>query len=288
MLLTTCWVMSMRSAQDTMAYVDNYIALGLRVIPVQAEKKVPSGPWGHGEWTYKRLQDYVRAHPDCNIAVLTGDRLFVIDIDRHDKDGRAHDGRAHIRKFEREHGRLNLTVASLTPGGGLHFWYYWPDGIDFPHNAVNSDVGVDVRGTGGYVLVPPSQIGGIPYRFADGRAPGEVDIATANDHVVELVRGLTRRPAATPSEGLPRVVREGGRNDACYRYACHIRARGGSPEDVFIKAWLYNAILCSPPLKATEVSHIVASALKHKPGRDLLAETAGLPDVGLPRMGGDS
>ena len=87
MLLTTCWVMSMRSAQDTMAYVDNYIALGLRVIPVQAEKKVPSGPWGHGEWTYKRLQDYVRAHPDCNIAVLTGDRLFVIDIDRHDKDG---------------------------------------------------------------------------------------------------------------------------------------------------------------------------------------------------------
>lgn len=278
----------MPSAQDTLALVGIFLTLGCYAFPVLAGGKRPAGPWANGEWPYERLKGYIEAHPDCNIAVRTGswsDRLVVIDVDAHGVDGRA-----FMRRFERAHGRLPVTVTTLTPSGGVHLWYFWPEGLELPRNSVNAGLGVDIRGEGGYVLVPPSQIDGRPYRFADGRDPESVEVATANELVVELVneiRGSERRPALN-SDRLPQVVREGGRNDACYRYACHVRSRGGTPEDVAVLTTAYNSILCQPPLDGTEIGRVVDSALKHDAGPDLLAQTAGLPDVGAPRIGGDA
>lgn len=284
---TACGVTPMPSAQDTLALVDIFLKLGCYVIPVQAGGKRPAGPWANGEWPYERLKRYIEAHPDCNIAVRTGswsDRLVVIDVDAHGVDGRV-----FMRNFERAHGRLPVTVTTITPSGGIHLWFAWPEGLELPRNAINAGLGVDIRGEGGYALVPPSQVDGTPYRFADGRDPESVGVATANELVVKLVdelRGGGRRQAAHP-DGLPQVVREGGRNEACYRYACHVRARGGTPEDVAVLTTAYNSILCQPPLDGTEIGRVVASALTHDAGPDLLAQTAGLPDVGAPRIGGD-
>lgn len=278
----------MPSAQDTLALVGIFLKLGCYVIPVLAGGKLPAGPWANGEWPYERLTAYIESHPDCNIAVRTGswsDRLVVIDVDAHGVDGRA-----FMRRFESTHGRLPVTVTILTPSGGIHLWFIWPEGLELPRNAVNARLGVDLRGEGGYVLAPPSRVGNRPYRFADGRGPESVEVATANELVVELVNeiGGGSRRQAVPSDRLPQVVREGGRNDACYRYACHVRARGGTPEDVAVLTTAYNAIFCKPQLDGAEIGRVVASALTHDAGPDLLAQTAGLPDVGAPQIGGDA
>lgn len=278
----------MPSAQDILALVGIFLTLGCYAFPVLAGGKRPAGPWANGEWPYERLKAYIESHPNSNIAVRTGswsDRLVVIDVDAHGVDGRV-----FMRNFERTHGRLPVTVTILTPSGGIHLWFIWPEGLELPRNSVNAGLGVDIRGEGGYALIPPSQVDGTPYRFADGRGPESVEVATANELVVELVNeisGGSRRQAA-PSDCLPQVVREGGRNDACYRYACHVRARGGTPEDVAVLTTAYNAILCKPQLDGAEIGRVVASALKHDAGPDLLAQTAGLPDVGAPQIGGDT
>lgn len=284
---TACGVTPMPSAQDILALVGIFLMLGCYIIPVQAGGKRPAGPWANGEWPCERLKAYIESHPNCNIAVRTGswsDRLVVIDVDAHGVDGRL-----FMRRFERTHGRLPVTVTILTPSGGIHLWFIWPEGLELPRNSVNAGFGVDIRGEGGYALVPPSQVDGTPYRFADGRGPESVEVATANELVVELVNeigGGSRRQAA-PSDRLPQVVREGGRNDACYRYACHVRSRGGTPEDVTLLTVLFNYVLCKPQLDGAEIGRVIASALKHDAGPDLLAQTAGLPDVGAPRIGGD-
>lgn len=277
----------MPSAQDTLALTSIFLMLGLYVIPVLAGGKRPAGLWANGEWPYERLKAYIEAHPGCNIAVRTGawsGRLVVLDVDRHGVDGRA-----FMRRFERGHGRLPDTVTIITPSGGIHLWFIWPEGLELPRNAANADLGVDVRGEGGYVLVPPSQVGGKPYRFVDGRDPESIEVATANALVMELVKEISggSRRQANSLDGLPQVVREGGRNDACYRYACHVRARGGTPEDVAVMTAAFNSVLCSPPLDGAEVGRVVANALAHDAGPDLLAMTAGLPEVGAPRIGGD-
>lgn len=191
----------MPSAQDTLALVGIFLKLGCYVIPVLAGGKLPAGPWANGEWPYERLTAYIESHPDCNIAVRTGswsDRLVVIDVDTHGVDGRV-----FMRRFESTHGRLPVTVTILTPSGGIHLWFAWPDGLELPRNAVNARLGVDLRGEGGYVLAPPSRVGNRPYRFADERGPESVEVATANELVVELVdlcqdfgHGIERNHAA--------------------------------------------------------------------------------------------
>ena len=285
---TACGVTPMPSAQDILALVGIFLMLGCYAIPVQAGGKRPAGPWANGEWPYERLKAYIESHPGCNIAVRTGswsDRLVVIDV-----DAPGGGGRLVMRRVERTPGRRPGTVTSLPPSGGSHLRFIWPEGLELPRNSVNAGLGVDIRGEGGYVLVPPSQVDGKPYRFADGRGPESVEVATANELVVELVNeigGGSRRQAAHP-DGLPQVVREGGRNDACYRYACHVRARGGTPEDVTLLTVLFNSILCKPQLDGAEIGRVVASALPPAAGPDLLAQPAGLPDVGAPRIGGDA
>ncbi|MGP3924580.1 bifunctional DNA primase/polymerase [Streptomyces sp. 8N616] len=111
----------------------------------------------------------------------------LIGLDLDVKNGT--DSLAALRRLAGEHGFiLPPTVTVLTPSGGRHLWLTGPPGRPVPNSAGRLAPGIDVRGTGGYLVGPGSySIRGV-YRLA----PGPTEPAPAP---APLVRLLTPPPA---------------------------------------------------------------------------------------------
>lgn len=270
------------SSADALGLLRTYGSLGLAPVAIVAGGKAPATRWrGDDEPDLESVGDLLRDDPSLNLGIITGRAsggLLVIDVDRHGADGAA-----FMREFEAEHGRLPATLAVDTPSGGIHLYFRWRRG-ETPRNSVNAEIGVDVRGEGGLVVAPPSVIAGVGrYCFHAGRGPGEVVIADADDRVEALVAAASAGGGRLRRAGGAGPVARGGRNAAVFRYACHVRARGGSDEDVLLAALTFNSTLCRPPLPESEVLTAARNASRYEPGEDLGALAA---RVGVPRGGG--
>lgn len=125
-----------------------YAAQGVDIFPVRPRDKVPMPGLRWREEATTRpgnIAAWWRRWPDANIGMPTGLRWDVIDID----------GSAGYQSFGllREQGRIPARLGrSTTPRGGMHV-YIAPTGDG---NAAGFQPGLDYRGLGGYVLLPPS------------------------------------------------------------------------------------------------------------------------------------
>ena len=61
-----------------------------------------------------------------------------------------------LRELEQQHGPLPATVECLTGGGGRHLYFKHP-GCAIRNSAGKLGSHLDIRGDGGYVIVPPSR-----------------------------------------------------------------------------------------------------------------------------------
>lgn len=131
--------------------------------------------------------------PDANIGIATGSvsSVWVLDLDSREDE-------AWLREQEIEHGEnVPPTVAAIT-ARGRHLYFRYPLGVDI-RNAQDRDDMPDVRGNGGYVLVPPSvHPSGRVYAWSVDSA-GE--FAVAPDWLVEIV---TNRGASSNGEPIAR------------------------------------------------------------------------------------
>src|SRR5690606_3287643 len=134
---------------------------------------------------YVAIEAWHKHWPDSNWAVATGaaSGFFVIDVDAQ------HGGYDSIRELI-----LRPTLEVLTGGGGLHYYYEMPaDGAPV-RNRANWLPGVDVRGDGGYVVLPGSvHAAGARYTWRDRYAP----IADAPESIVESIRTGSTSDAET-------------------------------------------------------------------------------------------
>lgn len=108
-----------------------------------------------------QIRQWWGKYPKALIGVPTGARigLFVIDLDP--RDGECID-EVRARLIEAV-GPLPETPISVTQSGGWHLWFKNPPDGDLPKNNAARIPGVDWRGEGGYVIVPPSTM-------SDGKA----------------------------------------------------------------------------------------------------------------------
>lgn len=87
------------------------------------------------------------AWPDANIGIACG-RCFVVDCD----------GDAGITAWDELQAAHTPapTVNAQTGGGGRHFYFRVPDALHLTNRKGSLPACIDVRGSGGYVLAPPS------------------------------------------------------------------------------------------------------------------------------------
>lgn len=136
-----------------------YAALGIPVFPCN-EDKSPLTPHGFKDATTNPefLRRWWAKWPDAMIAMPTGPAsgIHVIDIDR--KNGR--DGFAALPNWD-----CCSPVIVRTPSGA-HLWFSSNETIPNTTSAIAA--GVDTRGAGGYVIVPPSHNRMGVYSFEKG------------------------------------------------------------------------------------------------------------------------
>jgi KaiC/GvpD/RAD55 family RecA-like ATPase len=205
------------------------------------------------------LRQWFEAYPQANLAWVTGHGFFVLDIDPR------HGGDDTLAAYEEKHGKLPPTREVLTGGGGRHLYFLVADGVTVRNGANVLGPGVDVRGEGGYVLVPPSShVSGRTYEWEamtvdEGRRP-----AIAEPSLIEALRfpRLVTAPAAVdPAAKIP----EGTRNDTLARLAGTLRRRGLSADAIAAALKVENAKRCDPPLPDREVDAIARSVGRYRP-----------------------
>ena len=132
-----------------------YARRGIPVFPCEPGGKAPLTYNGFWDATTdsRRLEIWWRrCWPDANVGVPTGERsgLLVLDVDP--RDG----GLESLAELERTGGLLPETARARTGGGGMHVFFGYPAGEEVRSNTGRLGPGLDVRGEGGYVVVPPS------------------------------------------------------------------------------------------------------------------------------------
>ena len=100
---------------------------------------------------------------DAMIGMPTGPASGVDVLDLDFDDGKGKNGLAEVPDWQ---DRSPIIVR--TPRGGAHLWFKSDGTIRNTTDTIA--LGVDTRGAGGYVIVPPSKNGAAAYRFEKRRA----------------------------------------------------------------------------------------------------------------------
>ncbi|MFE9003240.1 bifunctional DNA primase/polymerase [Streptomyces sp. NPDC007875] len=197
-------------------------------------------------------------------------RLIGLDLDRHG----ASDGVAELNRLATEHGfTIPRTLTVCTPSNGFHLWLTAPEGVTVPNSAGRVGPGIDVRGTGGYLVGPGSV--GTTGEYVLHPKLGEVDVQPVPEALLRLmlpapVAPVRRRTAPllrtrdAALDGLVRVVigaQEGERNSKLYWASCKVWAHvaDGHMDAATAERALVDAAV-SRGLAERDASRTVASA----------------------------
>jgi hypothetical protein len=236
---------------------------GFAVFPCIPRGKTPATKHGFKDATRdpKVIETWWRVLPGHNIGVATGEPsgVFVIDVDT-----KKADGEKELRQLEAQLGELPATVESITPGGGRHIFFRHP-GWPVKCSQGEFAAGIDLRGDGGYVIVPPSvHPTGRRYFWSVDAADA---FASAPQWVLDRVKATTAvAPTANspaPADEWRRLVAdgvdEGQRNRSVARLAGHLLRRYVDPIVTLDLLIAWDRSRCRPPLGERNVTYIVNS-----------------------------
>jgi hypothetical protein len=243
------------------AYVVGYAQRGLPIFPCQQRGKEPACSRGALDATpnLDRIHAWWGSCNDLNIGLACGDRsgLFVLDID-------GAEGEATVRILEQIHGPWPPTREAITGRDGGRHAYFKLGKHEVRNSAGKLGAGIDIRGTGGYVLLPPSiHPSGRPYSWSVDSAD---HIALAPDWLHAII-GDHKSSQGKPLEHWHRVltgeISTGSRNSTLASM-CGKLLHSGLNDVVLLLDVMscINHARCNPPLDCREVDNIVASVVR--------------------------
>lgn len=240
------------AASTMLAAALDYAGHGWRVFPTA--EKIPRTPRGCLDATTDPgvIGEWWSRWPSADVAVATGGGLIVLDVD-------GEPGADTLHELERVHEELPATVCAITGGGGAHYCFKSTAAVRC--SAGKLGTGLDVRGDGGYVIVPPSSHkSGRRYEWCN--PPDEVEVAP----MPAWLLGLLTEPRAAAARPVSewRALAAGGaelgrRNDSCAKLAGHLLARQVDPHVVLELVVGWDQTRNRPPLGRYEVQRTVAS-----------------------------
>ena len=213
--------------------------------------KTPRVRWSHYQNTQPsedEITEWHRQFPNANWAAITGITFAVVDAD-------SQEAIDWIKS-----GAITRTpLIQNTPRGGAHFFYSVSDAQIVVRNSVGMNK-LDVRGEGGYVMVPPSFGYSLNCEQAyDVRGMDDLPSLNPEDftQIHTFNNGGEREP--TLREKLTEEPKaEGSRNDTLARLVGKWIREGWGMREILIKAQDWNQT-CVPPLDIVECSKTVMS-----------------------------
>lgn len=222
---------------------------------------------------------------NLNLAVATGRKgknekyLVVIDIDDEKSTFYEKILKANVKTFYYKTG-----------GGGHHFWFWSRNPVKNSVSLIQNKV--DIRGTGGYVIVPPSKhISGNKYELMESETmeisnlPEEFETLlnvkknheiSKNGHEAKTVKkhevsdllklwgnySVTQIRSMLVSNNL--LIPEGTRNYTIFRLLCSDRARGADRRELVRNSQIYRKYCENfPTIDQEELMKIVDSVMKY-------------------------
>ena len=230
----------------------DYAARGWSVFPCRPGGKEPLTRRGHLDASTdpRQITAWFNRFPNANVAVVTGERsgLLVLDVDHP----------AALDALEAERGKLPATRTHATGNGGMHCLYRYPAGEKIRNSAGKLAERLDVRGEGGYIIVPPSSTTR-PYELLD-----QLTLADAPAWLIEALRqpqraasGAARR-ITTAVSTLDGPIPAGTRDHTLTSIAGRLHD-GRTLEELTEELLEVNANRCSPPLPDAQVEKIARS-----------------------------
>lgn len=247
-----------------------YARLGYAIFPCRPGDKAPATPHGCKDATTDegQITAWLGNQPEANIGLAT-DGLLVVDVD----------GAENPWLADQPDRQRNLDAApvSLTPGGGRHHLFRQPSGRTWGNSSGRLAPKVDTRGNGGYIVVPPSVVGGKAYRWANGtgldRPPGELlepppwladalDSGRADTRTPALpqVDDIDQRASAYLAAMPPAISGQGGHNAAYAAATAMVHGFGLAPDRALALLLAHYNPRCQPPWSEKELRHKVEEA----------------------------
>ncbi len=204
--------------------------------------------------------------PNANIGMPTGKVNNVAVIDG--------DGDIGLTTLEKR-GYSPQAPRVRTGSGGLHVYTAYPDDMDIPSKVKEYAPGIDTRGKGGYVLLPPSNhISGSGYSW-ERELNGHVPDAPAWLRE-EILKGAEKSKAGK-SEGAAHreTIPQGKRDDALTSAGGSMRRYGFSEDAIRAGLMVLNQERCNPPLADAQVAKIAKSVARYEPSASIAGDGAG-------------
>ena len=231
----------------------------------------------------QEVRSWAKSWPNANVGGPTGPLLGVgLDIDPR------HGGDTAFYAYLQEHGTtIPDTWMSLTGGGGLHHIFAWPQGQDVRNSGEGGLLtGVDVRGDGGYLVLPPSvHVSGGGYAWEVSSHPRDIERAECPGWLLALIASKQAgERTASPGTIISGPVPRGARNAHLTSLAGVLRRRGCDEAVILAALHAENDARCEPPLPGREVENIARSVSRYAPGvQQNLSETRRLYRLPWPR-----
>jgi hypothetical protein len=202
-------------------------ASGWPVFPCRPDAKEPLTRHGFQDATTEAriISMWWAMWPNANVAVPTGaTTMDVLDVDN---KGPGENGWSALRRVRDAGLATGAHRLIRTPRGGLHL-YFRPSGN---RNGSLPKHYLDLRGDGGYVLVPPSIVNGRPYELLEDRP--DADGVLMWEDIRRLLNPPPRPTAARMATGdLATLARwlsdvtEGSRNNSLFWACCRAVEQG--------------------------------------------------------------
>lgn len=241
---------------------------GFKVFPCVPGAKNPIVAHGFKDATTDEatIATWWAGTPNANVGVAT-EGIYVIDIDPME-DGTPNYWMNTLTVEQVD--ELSRAPQTITPRNGVHLWFRQPDGVEL-RNTGRGEIAprVDTRGTGGYVLVPPSNVKEHgAYWFSPGRELdcGPEDLPVVPQFIIDKLSEAKKPKAATPEpSGADSVedIPEGQRNNTLTSIAGGWRRIGMSRDAIAAALQVVNVERCKPPMDAAEVDQIAGSVARY-------------------------
>jgi putative DNA primase/helicase len=204
-----------------------------------------------------------KAVDGLNIGVITGmdSEDIVIDVDPR------HGGLDSLQSLVAQHGPLPSTLTVCTGGGGFHYHYRHPLGRPLP-NKVGLLPGIDVRGDGGFIVMPPSRHASGGLYTLDGELGFATPMADLPRCFYHLITGMT--PKASRGRGkrakVTDEIPEGLRNSTLFGMARDLCRKGLNVDQIYEEISRIPVAEGDHPFTDAEKRQIAENANKYPPG----------------------